>query len=413
MKRFFLAALIVLLAAVTLVAAIEYDPGYLLLSYGRYTLETSIWVGLLVFVVLFVLVYLVFSLLRRTVSGGNAVSSWFRGRGYRRSQQQTTQGLIAFIEGRWQIARRMLSKAAVKSETPLLNYLVAARASHALGDAQQVKEFLKKAEESTSGAIVAVGITQAEMQLKSGRYEQGLATLMRVRRNVSKHPYVLDLLKKAYVGLNDWQEVLALLPDLKKHKVLSVEELEALELRAGQHSILDAAKVRGDVEAELNALWQRLPANVTKNSEAVALYAEQILAAGNAVTAEKIIRNQLKKDWNKKLINLYGRVEGEDTGKQLLYAENWLQERNNDAALLLCLGRLSLRNSLWGKAREYFEISLKLEQNSEVCAELGRLLAQLGEHEKSNEYFQRGLMLATNNLPELPLPEKKTTIAIQ
>ena len=298
--------------------------------------------------------------------------------------------------------------AAAKSETPLINYLIAARASYSLDDSEKLKEYLKKAEETTSGASVAVGITQAELQLRSGSYEQSLATLQRVRKNVGKHPHVLFLLKEVYQGLNDWQELLALLPELKQYKVLTPEKLAELELTASKKSIIDAAKSRtGDTSVELHKLWKLLPKASQKNSEVVAAYAEAIMTLGDMQEAEKLIRKQLTKDWNKQLVALYGRVKAEDVGRQLIHAESWLRERNNDAGLLLCLGRLSLSNSLWGKAREYFEISFKLEETGDVCAELGRLLAHLGEHEKSNEYFQRGLMLATNGLPELPLPDKQ------
>ena len=131
------------------------------------------------------------------------------------------------------------------------------------------------------------------------------------------------------------------------------------------------------------------------------------MALGGMQEAEKLIRNRLKKDWNDQLVSLYGKIATQDADRQLIIAENWLKERNNDAALFLCLGRLSLRNSLWGKAREYFERSLQFEDSGEVCAEMGRLLAHLGEHEKSSEYFQRGLMLATEGLVELPMPEKR------
>lgn len=408
MKRWFFASLVVLVFSVALVAAIEHDPGYLLISYGNYTLETSVWIGLATFILLLVLGYGVFSFFRRGIRSGSALGQWFSDRGYRRSQHQTTQGLIAFIEGNWKTSQRILSRAATKSETPLLNYLIAARASHALGDEKQTKQFLKLADQSTSGASIAVGLTQAELQLRSGQLEQSLATLMRVRRNASKHPYVLNLLKSVYVGLKDWQEVLVLIPELKKHDVIPDQELKQLELKASKKSIVEAARVRGNKREALEKLWQQLPKSAAKNSEVVACYAREIMAVDGMAQAEKLIRDQLKRDWNRSLVNLYGLVEGEDPGKQLIYAENWLQERNNDAALLLCLGRLSLRNSLWGKAREYFENSRKLENSGEVCAELGRLLAHLGEHEKSNHYFEEGLMLAMDGLRALPLPDKRT-----
>lgn len=407
MKRLFIACLFLLVASVALVAAIEIDPGYLLLSYGLYTLETSVWVGLAAFIALFALVYGVFSLLRRIISRSTAFNQWLTGHSYRKSQKQTTKGLIAFIEGNWHSAKRILPRAAAKSETPLLNYLVAARACHEMGDNQQVKEFLKKAEQSTAGAGIAVELTQAELQLRNEHYEQALATLTRLRRNAAKHPHVLHLLKRAYLGLNDWQAILVLLPQLRKYNVASSELLDDLELSASRARLDDIAKLKDNALEELNTFWSKLPKTITRNSELVAVYCEHMIRLSAEQQAEKLIRKQLGREWNKKLIELYGTIEGEDVGKQLLHAESWLRERNNDAQLLLTLGRLSLRNSLWGKAREYFENSLKLERNAQACAELGRLLAHLGEHQRSNEYFQQGLLLSTHALPQLPMPEKR------
>ena len=406
MKRLFIACLVILLLAVGLVAAIEYDTGYLLLSYGNYTLESSVWVGLLFFLLLFAVVYGFFSFIRRTVNTSTRLGDWFSGRGSRKNQLQTTRGYIALIEGNWIRARRLLSRSAPKSDAPLVNYIAAAQASHGLGNDDQVKEFLKKAEQSTNGAAIAVGLTQARLQLRRGKYEQGLATLTRLRKDTAKHPYVLDLLKDVYAGLNDWQEVMALVPELRKHKLLPVKELDELELKAIRLSISDVGNLRGDTLSELTALWQRVPKYATQQGDIVAAYAEQLMAAGDMQVAEKLLRNQLNREWNSQLVTLYGKVAGENSSKQLLHAENWLKERNNDAALFLCLGRLSLRNSLWGKAKEYFENSLKAEESSEVCAELGRLLAHLGEHEKSNAYFQRGLLLVAGGLIELPMPSK-------
>ena len=405
MKRVFIACLILLVASVLLVAAIEHDPGYVLLSYGRYTLETSIWVGMLVFLLAFFAVYFLFSLVRRMLAGSSVMNRWWRGRGHRQSQQRTTQGLIAFIEGNWEQSRKVLSKAAAKSETPLVNYLIAARASHALDDAKQMRQYLKLAESSASGASIAVGLTQAELQLQSGHLEQSLATLMRVRRNAGKHPFVLFLLKRVYEELQDWSELLALLPELRKYKVLTVEELDALELKVCANSLQDTVKIKIDQRKEVDKLWQQFSKPVTRNSKVVAAYAQRLMELDDMDAAEKIIRDQLKNDWDTELVDLYGKLDTSDANKQLIYAENWLKERTNDAALMRCLGRLSLRNSLWGKARQYFESSLQLENSEQTCAELGRLLANLGEHEKSNEYFQRGLLLATHGLQALPMPK--------
>ncbi len=409
MKRLFVAALAALLLAAALVAGVQYDPGYILVAFGGYTLESSFWVGALAFILLLAVAYGGVALLRHSLRAGGAVGRLVSQRRHRRSQRQTARGMIAYVEGNMGRAHRLLAAGAEDTDAPLLNYLMAARASHALGDNQKVRRYLGRAERSTSGASIAVDLTQAELLLHSGKLEECLATLNRARRNAARHPTVLSLLKQVYIGLRDWDSLLALLPELAKHKLIDGAELQALQLQAGRGQLqnLQERSPANESRSEVLKRWyQQLPKALARRSELVASYVRALIAAGDEVAAERELRTQLRRDWQRELVELYGQVAGADTGKQLLIAEDWLRERNNDAALLLTLGRLSLRNELWGKAREYFESSYRLERRAEVCAELGRLLGQLGEHEQSNAYFHEGLALSTASLPQLPLPRR-------
>lgn len=408
MKRWFLTALALLILVGLLVTAIERDPGYVLIAYGGYSLEMSFWLGLVLFTGLMVLVYAGMRMLRGGFKFSISRRGWMARRRDRRSQRRTTQGLIAFIEGNWGRSRRLLERGAARSETPLLNYLVAARASNALGDQSAMQGFLSKAERSVSGAGIAVELTQAELLLRNGQLEECLATLQRARRNAARHPFVLDLLQQVYLGLKDWAHLIELLPELKQHKLLSPDRQQALEQQAYRERLRELGARKGEgVEQALHTFWRSLPKHLARDSDMVALYAGLLLERGSKAEAETLVRSQLKRSWSPQLIDLYGRIDGPDSRRQLLAAEQWLTERNNDSGLLLCLGRLSMRNELWGKARDYFENSLKLQESPEVCAELGRLLSHLGEHALSNQYFQRGLLASTHGLPKLPMPGRQ------
>ena len=133
-------------------------------------------------------------------------------------------------------------------------------------------------------------------------------------------------------------------------------------------------------------------------------YAEQLRQLGAQGEAEEVLRGALKRNYDSHLVRLYGLLRGKDPVKQLQTAEGWLKAHPADPSLLLTLGRLCLQNSLWGKARDYLENSLKLQRNPEACAELARLLAQLGETDRSNQLFQEGLNLLDERLLALPLP---------
>ncbi|HQW58531.1 MAG TPA: hypothetical protein PK583_06220, partial [Gammaproteobacteria bacterium] len=78
-------------------------------------------------------------------------------------------------------------------------------------------------------------------------------------------------------------------------------------------------------------------------------------------------------------------------------------EHFTNPILLLTLGRLCLANQLWGKARDYLEKSLNLMPLPETYAALGFLMEYLELREKSEEYYKKGLLLATQTQAKLNL----------
>ena len=404
MRKLFALVLIALLLGVGIVAVIETDPGYVLVAYGNYTLETSLWVGIVLLALFTLAVYLVLRLIRRLLGGQKSLASWIGGRQARAASRLTTRGLISFIEGNWSRARRQLLRGAKNSEAPLINYLMSARASYRLNEVDKMREYLGAAEDAESEAGIAVELTQAEMRLHAGKYEQALATLVRARRNAGRHPYVLDLLHRAYYGLKDWSELAVLLPELKKYKVLSPESLESLE-REVYIELLASSAIADDSGDALRQAWQKTPASLKQDAAVLDDYVALLVKSGHHSAAEKVIPRALKQNWDSKLVREYGLVQGQDSARQLAKAESWLPAHTEDAQLMLCLGRLAAREKLWGKARDYFESSYRLERSSEICAELGRLLVALGEPKVAAAYYREGLQLRESDLPDLPMPE--------
>lgn len=405
MRKIFILALVALLLGVGVVAIIETDPGYVLVAYGNYTVETSLWVGLLVLALFSFVIYAVVRLFRRLLGSQGSIASWLGSRRSRAASRLTTRGLISFIEGNWQRARRQLLRGAKNSEAPLINYLMAARASYRLNEPDRMREYLGAAEAAEAEAGIAVELTQAEMKLHAGQYEQALATLVRARRNAGRHPYVLDLLHRACYGLRDWEQLAGLLPELRKYKVLGGDALESLEREVYLGILSASARSKEGSSESLHKAWQRMPAHLKQDSRVLKDYVALLVAVGDSAPAEKVITRALKQQWDPALVRQYGLVEGEQPARQLAQAESWLSAHQSDPQLLLCLGRLSAREKLWGKARDYFESAYRVESTAEVCAELGRLTLALGEPKVAAAYDREGLKKSQAQLPELPMPE--------
>jgi HemY protein len=169
------------LAGAGLGVVLSRDSGYVLLSFGNYTVEMSLALLLLFIAALFGALYLGIRMMVRTLHLPQDVRDWKHKRGSRLAQQAMTRGLLEMSEGNWRSAERRLVRFADRSETPLLNYLAAARAAQLQGAHDRRDGYIRLAHECMPSADVAVSLTQAELQLADHQLEQALATLKHLR----------------------------------------------------------------------------------------------------------------------------------------------------------------------------------------------------------------------------------------
>lgn len=395
MRRLFIFVLIVLAITAASFSTLETGGGYVLIAVGDTTIEMAFIVAAALNVFAFIALYFLVSILRMVFSTRQGVLAWAKNHRRQRGLNRTTQGLIAFVEGRWDVARKTLAKSADNSSTPLINYLFAARASSAVGDAKSVDDFLKKAELSTQGADVAIGLTQAELQIHNGQYEQALATLLRAKKIANHHPVVLASLMKVYRQLNDWDSLLSLLPSLQKYNALSASDVKNLEREA-----CSAKLIRAVASHDMNGLlscWKGLPSNAKQDALLVACYAEQLIAGKQYEQAERLLRTQLQRAYDERLVGLYGFAVAEPLAKQLAFAEQLLKSQPDSSTLRLTLARICLNHGLQQKAQQYLEGSLDLELVEGVFSELAAIYASQGDYKKSVECYVRELPAKTSN----------------
>lgn len=402
--KIFLAALIALVFAALVAAAIQYDAGYVLFSYGRTTVEMTVWVALALLLVLMIAVLVIAASIRRGAMVSSQLGAFWSGRKIRRSRRNANTGLIAFIEGNWAKARRLMLNGIEDGDASLSSYLLAAKASHALGDIDDSRKYLALAADTSPGASIAVDLTQAQMQIDSSQYEQALVTLTRLRSSASKHPVVLLMLKTAYAGLQDWPGVIRLAPELRKHSLQSAEELAELEATAYRGQLERHAQEGSD---SLLKWWRSLPKVIQREQSLLIPLCAALVDCGDENNAEKVLHAALNTKFSSELIALYGCIAADKPAAQLSFAEGLLKTQPNNAQLLLALGRLSLRNELWGKAKEYFEKSYDAKSDAETCFELARLLNNLGELERAQVINEEGIARSGELLASLPQPDKK------
>lgn len=404
MIRWLLASLVALMLGIMAAVAVLKDNGYILIGYDAWTVESSLALFILLNMILFGVLYAVIRFLVRLWKTPTDIKTWHHHRQLRLARKSLTQGLLQMAEGDWKGAEKRLLKHAANAETPLLNYLAAARAAQLQGAHERRDSYLQLAHESMPSADVAVGLTQAELQLAHQQLEQALATLNHLKNIAPKHIYVLKLLSELYQQLDDWKQLKALLPELKKRKACNPDELEKLETRVHQYSLQQGAA--RDIIG-LEHAWKQIPRAQRRNSTLVIDYARHLLSLDEndkAIHAvDQHIKQQQENSWNEDLLGLFGNINAEDASAQLSVAEKWLKFQPGNAALLFMLGRLSLKAKLWGKARSYLESSLDILPTSHAFHELGNLLDQMGENDLASDCYKKGLNMNSKTQPiELP-----------
>ncbi|MFZ4966530.1 heme biosynthesis protein HemY [Pseudomonas sp. Mn2068] len=407
MKRFIAIALLVIVAVGLLGFAISRHAGYVLIAYDSFRYESSLWAFLAVLLMLWLAYRLLRFLVGLVTASSSAANPWSRRNRSRRIQLAIEQGQMDLAEGRWASAQKHLHRAAEAERQPLLYYLGAARAANEQGKYEECDSLLERALTRQPQAELAIALSHAQLQVDRGDTEGALGTLQAMHELHPHSVQVLRQLQRLHQQRGDWSAVVRLLPELRKDKALPQSELVELERRAWGENLGLAARREEDGEAGLQSLeraWQQLSAAQRQEPQLVLAYAEQLRRLGAEVQAEEVLRAALKRQYDSHLARLYGLLRGRDPARQLQTAEGWLKDHPADASLLLTLGRLCLQNSLWGKARDYLEGSLRVQRNPEACAELARLLAQLGDTERSNQLFQEGLGLLDERLLALPLP---------
>ncbi|MDF1653990.1 MAG: heme biosynthesis HemY N-terminal domain-containing protein [Coxiellaceae bacterium] len=384
--------LIILGIGIWLGILMHHDSGYVLIAYNHWSLETSIWVAIVTVLITVVVLYLLVKLINGLLNLSGRYRRWCGNYRTSKSQRLTQSGLCLLAEGNWKKAEDALTKAAVNQPAPLINYLASARAAQELQSFQKRDEYLKIAYDTSKDEEMAIGLTQAQLQISAKQWEQALATLRHLQQIKPNHSYVLKLLQVVYAKVEDWDSLQTLLPQLKKQKVLSVQKYNALEKRVALARLQQFSTSDSDYE-KLQPLWKSINKNLYHDFDVLKVYLNQLIELGQDKIAHTMIDNALKRSWNSELLEFIPRLQSVDNEKLLQQCEQYYKNHPKNANLLYCLGRVCERLQLWGKAKDYLEDCIKQHPQARAYLSLGRVYEALGDQSKALYSYKHGLQL--------------------
>ncbi|MBV1911720.1 MAG: hypothetical protein KUG78_20680 [Kangiellaceae bacterium] len=365
-------------------------PGFVIIAYNKTSYEMRLWIAISLLMLFMVIVYVVIMFIRSILASPNRIKNWKGERHWRKARKQTIKGMLSFIEGRWKQSETTMINAAKNSDTKLINYLVAAQSAQHQNSQDRRDAYLRLAHAAEPNAKVAIGLTQAQLQLDNLQFEQALATLSDLSVKNSNHPFILKLLCVTHRKLEDWQAIIEILPALKKQKVFVPEKLDRIESQSVV-GILKSAVDKGELES-FNDAWINLPSASRKKSNHILSYATSLIVFNQMDEAEKLVKLLFKKNPSEQVICLFGEIKSTNGNKQFTFLENWYNNHSDvPACIYLALAKVAFSISLWGKARFYLERGIRTAPCAESYFMMAKTLQQLDDHELAAECYRQGL----------------------
>ena len=371
---------------------IAQDPGYALFAYQNWTVEMPLWLSLAFIFITVSALCALFWIIHWLQSSSQKIKQWVQNHQQQNARIQTNKGLLALSAGRIQEAERYLSHSAAHNDHALVNYLYAAQAAQLLGAFDRRDHYLERASKIKGQSPVAVELTQATLNLQAGRLQEEVPHLEALYQENPKNTEVLRLLSETYQKKQDFKSLLNLLPVLEKKSIFSTARFQQLEQKT-YTALLPICAQEG--LKNLMAFWDKAPKTIHQNPRLIERYAELLIQAEAFIPAEKLLRQAILKQWDMGLIRLYGLFQSPHLKDQQRFVASLLSEHPTDEFLLLTAGRISVHNKELNQARDYFEKSLHLKPMAETYAALGELVEQLEPASDPQEYFKKGLLLAT------------------
>jgi len=387
-----LALLFALAAALATVG--RFDAGQVLLVYPPYRVDISLNLFVVAIVVLFGLLYALTRIVRNVWQMPRRVAAYRVRAREAKAHAALREAIGNLYAGRFSRAEKAAREALTNSANKGAAGIVAAVAAHRMREYMRRDEWLAAidAPDWQDARLMA----SADMRADGRDPEGALVALTEMQSQGGRRIHAQQIALRAQQQLKNWGEVLKLVKTLEKREAIHPAVAVRLRQQAAENLLRDR---RHDAEALLS-LWRSL-APVERQSPRLAdLAAELLIALHRHDEARRIVEEALQHNWDARLLRRYpDTIEG-DALPLIQKAEAWRKTRPEDADLLFALGRLCLKQQLWGKAQSFLEAALQLAGDNEALTirthrSLARLFEQLGDMSRAHEHY-RASALAMN-----------------
>ena len=385
----YLAWILGLFAAAVALSIASQNPAYVLLVYPPYRVEVSFTLFIALLLLTFVSVYALVRLIVGVLQLPAFVRRFRIARAQAKIRKLLDEELGAFFEGRYADSEKAATRAIKLGDTSGFHRIIAARSAHELREYKKRDAYLSAAEGKEDGDSTMRLMTTGKFLLDQHDTRGALNALQEIRDSgVKNHLGALSLELKAHQQAGNWDEVLNVLYQLDKRAGIDATQLSQLRQQAWLGKIRQQKDLAG-----LTYCLKNIPADYKRRGKIAAAAARALVQYGGDSLAQQLLTDSLNAQWDSELVALYGDCKSGDAVAQIKQAEKWLAQNNQDAGLLLALGKLCFHQQLWGKAQNYLDASISTAPSHAAYTALGELAERLGKPAEALKYRHQAMAL--------------------
>jgi len=381
--------------AVAIALAGRHGTGYVVMVVPPFRIELSVMMFVILAITFFALAYWLIRFGIATYGLPRQLKKMRIEQDRAKSRDSVFLGVEMLFAGRFRVAEEKARIGMQNEDTRDLATALAAWAAFEGGNAGAAVPYLDRIRgEGGDRSANMRDASKAYMLLADGRAHEALALLKNLAESDPRNPGVLKMKVEAEMAEKAWDDVLATLSPLARSGMLPEGAAQQIRLNA-QMNLIKAKPANPDV---ILAAWRALE-NESRYDPAMAVtVAKRLVGLGCGEEARKVVEDTIDRrgteGWDSSLAAIYADCKGESTLAQIDRAEKWLRQHARDAVLLATLGKLCMRQALWGKAQSYLEASVALQPTLDAHMTLARLMEQIGKRDEAIRHIRRSAELA-------------------
>jgi HemY protein len=350
------------------------SPSYVLISFKSYTFETTLLSFILCLASLFVVLYIIKSVLLFFL---NTVPSFCKNlsNNEQNVKNKFYNGVVYAFLGEWQVAYKYFSYIAKSKQKNFIYTISAAMLANKNKNYLEAENWLIESKKycNTVEQYDVINIVSSKIYINQEQYKKAYDLLTKLNSKYSLNFLILPMLMTTLTYFKDWDNLLRLLPDIQKTNILGSDKYIAFEhnvISEFLHKVINqnnsSQNLNKDMILEkLNYNWKQLPTNYKKKPAYISVYVKLLITANCNELAIKILEQHLCNGvYNLELISIYGNLKIKNDAKQLKILEAFVNEFHHNYKFMFLLGKTSLNNKLLGKAYSYFEKSIAIQKNA-------------------------------------------------